>query len=97
MPPGTRISTYENAAYAEAAPFAPIVLNAIQNADPTDSTANPIIAPGVQFVQIPEFQGIGSDVAQIVAEILAGDISVEDGLARAQRVADEAMQDAGYY
>ncbi len=97
VPPGTRISTYENAAYAEAAPFAPIVLNAIQNADPTDSTANPTIAPGVQFVQIPEFQGIGSDVAQIVAEILAGDISVEDGLARAQRVADEAMQDAGYY
>ena len=97
VPPGTRASTYEDPAYAEAASFAPIVLNAIQNADPTDATANPIIAPGVQFVQIPEFQGIGNDVAQIVAEILAGDVSVEDGLARAQRVADEAMQDAGYY
>ena len=97
VPPGTRVSTYENEAYAEAAPFAPIVLNAIQNADPNDSTANPIIAPGVQFVQIPEFQGIGNDVAQIVAGILSGDTTVEDGLARAQRVADEAMQDAGYY
>ena len=96
VPPGTRTSTYDDA-YTEAASFAPIVLNAIENADPTDSTANPTIAPGVQFVQIPEFQGIGSDVAQIVAEILAGDTSVEDGLARAQRVADEAMQDAGYY
>ena len=97
VPPGTRVSTYENPAYAEAAPFAPLVLNAIQAADPTDATANPQIAPGVQFVQIPEFQGIGNDVAQIVAEILAGDVSVEDGLSRAQRIADEAMQDAGYY
>ena len=48
-------------------------------------------------MQIPEFQGIGNDVAQIVAGILSGDTTVEDGLARAQRVADEAMQDAGYY
>ena len=61
------------------------------------ATAEPQIAPGVQFVQIPEFQGIGNDVAQIVAEILSGDISVEDGLVRAQRIAAEAMQDAGYY
>ncbi len=97
VPPGTRISTYENPSYQEAAAFAPIVLGAIQNADPNDATANPQIAPGVQFVQIPEFQGIGNDVAQIVAEILAGDVSVEDGLARAQQLADEAMQDAGYY
>ena len=97
VPPGTRVSTYERQEYLDAAPFAEMVLGAIQSADPTDSTANPQIAPGVQFVQIPEFQGIGTDVAQIVAEILAGDTSVEDGLARAQRVADEAMQDAGYY
>ena len=97
VPPGTRVSTYENPAYPEAASFAPIVLEAIENADPTDATAEPQVAPGVQLVQIPEFQGIGNDVAQIVAEILAGDTSVEDGLARAQRAADQAMQDAGYY
>jgi sorbitol/mannitol transport system substrate-binding protein len=97
VPPGTRASTYERSEYLDAAPFASMVLGAIQNADPTDSTANPQIAPGVQFVQIPEFQGIGNDVAQIVAEILSGGTSVADGLARAQRVAAEAMQDAGYY
>jgi sorbitol/mannitol transport system substrate-binding protein len=97
VPPGTRKSTYENQNYLDAAPFAPIVLGAIENADPNDSTAQPKIAPGVQFVQIPEFQGIGNDVGQIVAEILAGDTTVEDGLARAQKLADEAMKDAGYY
>ncbi len=97
VPPGTRTSTYENPEYTEAAPFAPLVLNSIQNADPTDATAEPQIAPGIQFVQIPEFQGIGNDVAQIVSEILSGGTSVEDGLARAQQLADDAMIDAGYY
>lgn len=97
VPPGTRVSTYERSEYLEAAPFARMVLGAIQNADPLDATAQPQIAPGVQFVQIPEFQGIGSDVAQIVAEILSGNVDVATGLARAQRLADEAMQDAGYY
>jgi len=97
VPPGTRISTYERPEYLAAASFAPMVLGAIQNADPLNATARPQIAPGVQFVQIPEFQGIGTDVAQIVAEILAGNIDVATGLQRAQRLADEAMQDAGYY
>lgn len=97
VPPGTRTSTYERPEYLAAASFAPMVLGAIQNADPLDATARPQIAPGVQFVQIPEFQGIGSDVAQIVAEILAGNLDVATGLQRAQRLADEAMQDAGYY
>jgi len=97
VPPGTRISTYERPEYLAAAPFAPMVLGAIQAADPLDATAEPQIAPGIQFVQIPEFQGIGADVAQIVAEILAGNVDVDTGLERAQRLAAEAMQDAGYY
>ncbi len=97
VPPGTRTSTYENPQYTKAAPFAPLVLQSIENANPNDSTAEPTIAPGVQFVQIPEFQGIGNDVAQIVSEILSGGTSVDDGLARAQDIADNAMIDAGYY
>ena len=97
VPPGTRISTYERPEYQEAAPFADLVLQAIQSVDPTDATAEPQIAPGVQFVLIPEFQGIGSQVGQIVAEALSGDITVDTAVERAQRVAAEAMQDAGYY
>ena len=97
VPPGTRTSTYNNAAYTEAAPFAPLVLKSIEDANPNDATAQPQIAPGVQFVQIPEFQGIGNDVAQIVSEILSGGTPVDAGLARAQDVADNAMMDAGYY
>ena len=97
VPPGTRTSTYENPEYTEAAPFAPLVLQSMQNANPRDATAEPQIAPGVQFVQIPEFQGIGNDVAQTVAAILSGNTSVEEGLASAQQSAEQTMQDAGYY
>ncbi len=97
VPPGTRTSTYENQEYLDAASFAPLVLQSMENANPNDSTAEPQIAPGVQFVQIPEFQGIGNDIGQIFAEILSGGTTVEDGLARAQQIADDAMIDAGYY
>ncbi len=97
VPPGTRQSTYAEQKYLDAAPFASMVLGAIEGADPTDSTAQPQIAPGVQFVQIPEFQGIGSDVAKEISAALAGDITVDEALKRSQRLADTAMQDAGYY
>ena len=97
IPPGTRKSTYERQEYLDAAPFAMMTLNAILKANPNDSTAAPQIAPGVQFVQIPEFSAIGTDVAQQVAAALAGDISVEEALANSQKIADEAMKDAGYY
>lgn len=97
VPPGTRTSTYERAEYQEAAPFAAMTLGAINAADPLDATANEQIAPGVQFVQIPEFQGIGNDVAQLIADALAGNITVEQALERSQRAAEQAMQDAGYY
>ena len=49
-PPGTRKSTYENPEYQKAAPFAPIVLNAIMVADPTHATKDPVPYTGVQFV-----------------------------------------------
>lgn len=97
IPPGTRVSTYERAEYLEAAPFAPVVLGLMEAADPTDSTRDPVPYVGVQFVGIPEFQGIGTDVSQLIAEALAGDTTVEDALARANEITRDAMEEAGYY
>jgi sorbitol/mannitol transport system substrate-binding protein len=97
IPPGTRISTYERPEYLEAAPFAPVVLGLMESADPTDSTRDPVPYVGVQFVGIPEFQGIGTDVSQLIAEALAGDTTVEEALARANEITREAMEEAGYY
>lgn len=96
VPPGTRISTYERAEYQEAAPFAGLVLQSILNADPTDSTRDPVPYTGVQFVAIPEFQGIGTDVANHISEALTGAISVEEALANAQEDTRQVMEDAGY-
>jgi sorbitol/mannitol transport system substrate-binding protein len=51
---------------------------------------------GIQYVDIPEFQGIGTAVGQIVAGVLAGRTSLDAGLATAQSLADRAVQQAGY-
>ena len=40
---------------------------------------------GVQFVAIPEFQGIGTAVGQQFAAALAGKITVDQALKNAQR------------
>ncbi|QPC83358.1 sugar ABC transporter substrate-binding protein [Phototrophicus methaneseepsis] len=97
IPPGTRVSTYENENYLDAAPFAPVVLDLMQTADPTDSTRDPVPYVGVQFVGIPEFQGIGTDVSQYIAEALSGDATVEEALQRANDATREAMEEAGYF
>ncbi|MDX5377963.1 MAG: sugar ABC transporter substrate-binding protein [Halomonas sp.] len=96
VPPGTRESTYANENYQREAPFAGFVLDAINSADPTDSTLEPSPYVGVQFVGIPEFQSIGTQVGQTIASALTGDTSVEQALQTAQRATERTMQRAGY-
>ncbi|MGQ7249480.1 ABC transporter substrate-binding protein [Halomonas sp. V046] len=96
VPPGTRASTYDNENYVEAAPFASFVVEAIREADPTDSSLEPNPYIGVQFVGIPEFQAVGTQVGQMVAAALAGETSVEQALSSAQRATERTMQRAGY-
>jgi len=95
-PPGTRKSTYENPDYQKAAPFAPIVLNAIMVADPTRATKDPVPYTGVQFVTIPEFQGIGTNVGQNIAAALSGSTTVGDALEKSQASTTSIMTKAGY-
>ncbi|MDW5378921.1 sugar ABC transporter substrate-binding protein [Halomonas sp. HP20-15] len=97
VPPGTRESTYENPKYQEAAPFADFVLNAIQTADPTDSTLKPSPYIGVQTVNIPEFQAVGTQVGQMVGAALSGQQPVDAALDQAQRSVERTMRQAGYY
>ena len=72
VPPGTRKSLYDNPKYQEAAPFAKMTLESIKAADPTHPTVKPVPYTGVQFVAIPEFQGIGTAVGQQFSAALAG-------------------------
>ncbi|MFD1796496.1 sugar ABC transporter substrate-binding protein [Paracoccus aurantiacus] len=96
VPPGTRQSTYDNQNYVDAAPFAATVLSAIENANPDDATAVPVPYSGIQYVSIPEFQGIGTSVGQNISAALAGQMSAEDALAASQAVATREMARAGY-
>jgi sorbitol/mannitol transport system substrate-binding protein len=96
VPPGTRQSTYALPEYQKAAPFAATVLQAIMAADPSKPTKDPVPYTGVQFVAIPEFQGIGTVVGQQIGSALAGQQTVASALDNAQKQVEREMSRAGY-
>jgi len=96
VPPGTRQSTYDSAEYKQAAPFAGFVVQAIDNANPTASTREPRPYTGAQFVAIPEFQGIGTQVGQTIAGTLTGQTTVATALKTAETSTERTMRQAGY-
>ncbi len=96
VPPGTRTSLYKNPEYLKAAPFAQMTIDSINSADPTHPTVKPVPYTGVQFVAIPEFQGIATETGQDFSAALAGSTSVSDALAKAQASTEAAMKKAGY-
>ncbi len=96
LPPGTRQSTYARPEYKQAAPFSEFVLNAIDTANPNDSTLKKVPYSGVQYVGIPEFQSFGTLIGQQIAGALAGQISVDQALQAGQAAADRAVRQAGY-
>ncbi len=96
VPSGTRASVHEDPRLLEAAPFAATIKDAIFSVDPADPTRDPVPYTGVQFVAIPEFQGIGNYVGQQVAAALAGQASVEEALENSQTFAVREMTKAGY-
>jgi sorbitol/mannitol transport system substrate-binding protein len=95
VPPGARTSLYENPNY-QAVPFAQMTLDSILSADPNDSTVEPSPYVGIQFAAIPEFAGIASEVSQEFSAAYAGQQTVEEALAKAQAITNEAMEAAGY-
>ena len=96
VPPGTRTSLYANPEYEKAAPFAKMTLDSINSADPTKPTVKPVPYVGVQFVAIPQFQSLGTQVGQLFSAALAGQQSVDDALAAAQSISVREMTRGGY-
>ena len=95
VPPGTRQSLYDNPEYQEV-PFAQMTLDSIGLADPTSPTVDEVPYTGVQFVAIPEFQGIGTTVGQQFSAALAGSTTVDAALQSAQSLTEREMRRAGY-
>jgi sorbitol/mannitol transport system substrate-binding protein len=96
VPPGTRESTYDNPEYQKAAPFASFVRKAIDVANPNGQTEQPRPYTGAQFVAIPEFQGIGTQVGQTIAGTLTGQSTVDQALRAAQSATERVMRMSGY-
>jgi sorbitol/mannitol transport system substrate-binding protein len=96
VPPGTRTSLYKNPQYLKAAAFAQMTMDSIAAADPTHPTVKPVPYVGVQFVAIPEFQGIGQAVGTDFSQALAGAETVDAALAAAQASTEATMKKAGY-
>ncbi len=90
VPAGKRASTYENADYLKSAgAFADATKSAIESADPNNPGVQPRPAPGIQFIDIPEFPDLGTKVSQDVSSAIAGRMSVKDALDRGQSLAED--------
>jgi sorbitol/mannitol transport system substrate-binding protein len=96
VPPGTRTSLYNNPEYQKAAPFAKMTLDSINSADPTHPSVKPVPYVGVQFVAIPEFAGLATNIGQLFSAALAEQMTVDDALAQAQEAATREMTKSGY-
>ncbi|MEY4981219.1 MAG: hypothetical protein RL174_557, partial [Actinomycetota bacterium] len=91
VPPGARISTYEIPEYKEAAKaYAPITLEVMNAVNPVQPGVNPQPWVGIQYVAIPEFQEVGNQVAQLVADAIAGRTTVKAALDAGQKIAQVA-------
>ena len=95
VPPGARTSLYENPNYKDI-PFAKMTLDSILSADPNNSTVDPSPYVGIQFAAIPEFAGIATEVSQEFSAAYAGQQTIEEALAKAQALTNDAMEAAGY-
>ncbi len=95
VPPGARTSLYQNPNYKKV-PFAQMTLDSINAADPQNPTVKPVPYVGIQFVAIPEFAGIATEVSQEFSAVYAGQQSVAEALRKAQALTNDAMEAAGY-
>ncbi|MDV6374990.1 ABC transporter substrate-binding protein [Deinococcus arenicola] len=97
VPPGTRVSTYNNPNYKKAAgAFSGLVQSAINSADVTNATKDPVPYTGIQYVAIPQFQALGTQVGQFLAGAISGQTTVDQALKQAQTAADKVAKDGGY-
>jgi sorbitol/mannitol transport system substrate-binding protein len=85
VPPGTRKSTYALPEYQQVAGgFAQLTLDSIANADVNHPTVDPVPYTGVQYVDIPEFAELGTQVSQQIASAIVGTTTVDQALQRSQ-------------
>lgn len=94
VPAGKRASTYTNPDYVKsAAAFQEMTKEAIESARPNDPGVQPRPAPGIQFVDIPEFTDLGTKVSQEISSAVAGRQSVDSALEKSQQLAEKISKE----
>jgi sorbitol/mannitol transport system substrate-binding protein len=97
VPPGTRLSTYQNPSYQAAAKdFAALTLQEIDSVNVNQPGVAPQPVPGVQYVGIPEFENFGQQVSAEITAAIDGQESVATALQKSQAIAQQAVITAGY-
>jgi len=89
VPAGKRTSTYANPAYLkDASAFAKATEDSITTADPRNPGVEARPTIGIQFVDIPEFSSLGTQVSQGISTAIAGSTSVTSALDSGQKLAE---------
>jgi sorbitol/mannitol transport system substrate-binding protein len=85
VPPGSRFSSYQIPQYRSlSASYGPLTLQSINATNSAHPTVHPVPYTGIQFLDIPEFQDLGTNVSQQLSAAIAGQQSVASALAQAQ-------------
>jgi sorbitol/mannitol transport system substrate-binding protein len=93
VPPGTRVSTYQNPEYQKAAAdFAALTLKSIQSVNVNHPGVADQPYSGIQYVGIPEFADLGTKVSQEITAAIAGQESVDSALSKSQGYANQVAQ-----
>ena len=93
VPAGKRASTYENPEYVkESSAFAAPTKAAIEAADPSNPGVQKRPAIGIQFIDIPEFPDLGTQVSQYVSSAIAGQTTVDSALSKGQKLASDVAE-----
>lgn len=85
---GKRRSTYKQPGYIKAAgAYYKQEKDALDHANPQHPGVDPQPYNGIQFVGIPEFPDLGTQVSQQISSAIAGKITVKQALATSQKLA----------
>ena len=88
VPPGSRFSSYQIPQYKKlSTAYGPLTLQSINATNSAHPTSLPVPYTGIQFLDIPEFQDLGTNVSEQFSAAIAGSQSAASALAQAQKYA----------
>jgi sorbitol/mannitol transport system substrate-binding protein len=94
-PPASRSSTYKLAAYKKA-PYAAMTLKTLESTDFTHPTMEPVPYVGLQYIAIPEFADMGTQMTQWLADYVVDKISLDEAISKTNDLFNQVAEDGGY-